>query len=415
MSRSASQTVSAASRVQPPAKTVSLCEELLLLVAEELVAPFDRRPQRLLARLGVAAALEQIEPLRETLEDLLRRRVRFVRAAASSTASGMLSSRRQSSATALVGSSRERAEKSSTASGSASGGTGYSISPRIRSSSREVTKSARFGTGLDERTELRRGLDHLLEVVEQQEQLPLPDVLGQSVLRPERLGDRLDDEPRVTQRSEPDPEDAALNSGTSSAAASIASRVFPDPPGPGQRHQSRAIRSSATTSATSRSRPTSATPAAADSCSRSSSAAETTRRRAGTATPARRSPSADAHPGRTPPPRPALGSPRESNTCPPWPALITRAARCTSRPTYFGGSTSGKPVCTPTRIRIGPASNPCIASATASTAAWAEREGVEERVPLVVHLVALEPRERLPHHPPMLTERLAIRVRPEFV
>ena len=43
-----------------------------LLFAEEPVAPFDRRSQRLLPRLGIAAAFEQIEPLRKALQDLGR-------------------------------------------------------------------------------------------------------------------------------------------------------------------------------------------------------------------------------------------------------------------------------------------------------------------------------------------------------
>ncbi len=47
-------------------------EEPPLLLGEEVVAPGDRRPQGLLARFGIAAALEQIEPLRETLQDLGR-------------------------------------------------------------------------------------------------------------------------------------------------------------------------------------------------------------------------------------------------------------------------------------------------------------------------------------------------------
>ena len=37
------------------------------------MAPLDRRAQRLLARVGVPSSLEQVEPLRETLEDLRRR------------------------------------------------------------------------------------------------------------------------------------------------------------------------------------------------------------------------------------------------------------------------------------------------------------------------------------------------------
>jgi hypothetical protein len=47
-------------------------EESLLLFGQELVAPGDGRPQRLLACLGVAAAPEQIEPLGEPLQDLGR-------------------------------------------------------------------------------------------------------------------------------------------------------------------------------------------------------------------------------------------------------------------------------------------------------------------------------------------------------
>jgi hypothetical protein len=50
--------------------------EALLFLRKEVVAPGDRRPQRLLARIGVPAAPEQIEPLGDALEDL-RRRERF--------------------------------------------------------------------------------------------------------------------------------------------------------------------------------------------------------------------------------------------------------------------------------------------------------------------------------------------------
>src|SRR5919197_4010304 len=45
-------------------------EQLLLFRHKKVVRPLDRCPQGLLARLGVAAALEQIEALREPLEDL---------------------------------------------------------------------------------------------------------------------------------------------------------------------------------------------------------------------------------------------------------------------------------------------------------------------------------------------------------
>jgi hypothetical protein len=48
-------------------------EQLLLLPCEEVVRPGDRRAERLLAGVGVAAASEQVEALRQPLEDLRRR------------------------------------------------------------------------------------------------------------------------------------------------------------------------------------------------------------------------------------------------------------------------------------------------------------------------------------------------------
>ena len=80
--------------------------------------------------------------------------------------------------------------------------------------------------------EIGRCLDHLLEVVEQEQHLALADVLGQAVLGTERLRDRLRDERRIAQRGQADPEDARLVLGDERAAASMASRVLPVPPGP---------------------------------------------------------------------------------------------------------------------------------------------------------------------------------------
>jgi hypothetical protein len=71
-----------------------------------------------------------------------------------------------------------------------------------RSEEREV------GAALDERSELGRNRDHLLEVVEQKQQLELTDVLGQSVFGPERLRNRLGDKHWISDRREADPEDA---------------------------------------------------------------------------------------------------------------------------------------------------------------------------------------------------------------
>ena len=71
VSRSESQTASAASSVQPPRKTASRANSCLLVVVEQVVAPGDRGAQRGVALVGIAAALEQIEPLPDPLEQLL--------------------------------------------------------------------------------------------------------------------------------------------------------------------------------------------------------------------------------------------------------------------------------------------------------------------------------------------------------
>jgi len=51
-------------------------EQTPFVLAEELVRPADRRPERLLARVGVTAAAEKVEPVREPREQLLDREER---------------------------------------------------------------------------------------------------------------------------------------------------------------------------------------------------------------------------------------------------------------------------------------------------------------------------------------------------
>ena len=147
-------------------------EELLLLGCEQVVAPLDGRAERLLA------GVESRPPLSRSRRSERRSRIwrgesAFALAAASSTASGSESRRTQSSAISSLGSSCARSQKRETASGSASGGTGYSTSPEMRRSSRLVTRSVRLGQACEKGRERGRCLDHLLEVVEQEEQLAL--------------------------------------------------------------------------------------------------------------------------------------------------------------------------------------------------------------------------------------------------
>ena len=70
----ASATSSAASSVQPPVNTASRANSASLRVVEQVVAPGERGAERLLARVGVAAAGEQVEPRAQALEQLLGRK-----------------------------------------------------------------------------------------------------------------------------------------------------------------------------------------------------------------------------------------------------------------------------------------------------------------------------------------------------
>ena len=118
-------------------------EERLLVLAEKVVAPRDRRAQRGVALVGIATALEEIEPLPDPLEQLLRaeqldasggeldREREAVEPCGS--ARGRPASRRRSARTACA-----RSRNSVTASASTIGGRSSSTSPAIRSGSRLV-------------------------------------------------------------------------------------------------------------------------------------------------------------------------------------------------------------------------------------------------------------------------------------
>ena len=162
----------------------------LLLLGEQVVAPVDRRPQRLLARVGVAAALEEVEPLREALEDLPRRERLRARG-------GELDRERQVvEARAELGDLVARLEPGALAEERDGLGRGERRH-RVLDLALDAQELAagdeqrQVGAGAEQRRELGRRLDHLLEVVEQEEQLALADVLGEAVLGAERLGDRL--------------------------------------------------------------------------------------------------------------------------------------------------------------------------------------------------------------------------------
>ena len=182
VSRSAPTTRSAASSVQPPAKTERRAKRRCS--AGESSSYDHAIVARSVCWRGsqVAAALEQVEARRQPLDDLRRREHARPR-------SGELDGEWQvveaaaelgrPSRPARAASGRRRARPPPA---SASGGTGYSSSPRTRSSSRLVTSRRRLGQASSSVGELGRRLDDLLEVVEEEEQLTLADVGGEPVL-----------------------------------------------------------------------------------------------------------------------------------------------------------------------------------------------------------------------------------------
>ena len=181
-------------------------EERLLLVGEQVVRPLHRRPQRLLARVGVATAPEQVEPLREPAQDLTRGK--SLRAGG-----GELDGQRERvEARAQLADLLGRLELRPLAEERHGVGLGerrhgeLDLAPHAQqlAAGRE---HGEVGAGGEERRELAGGGDHVLEVVEQHEQLALADVVGEPVLRAERPGDRLRHQAGIAQRGELDPED----------------------------------------------------------------------------------------------------------------------------------------------------------------------------------------------------------------
>ena len=104
-----------------------------------------------------------------------------------------------------------------------------------------MTRRVRLGQPWRREESSGAASDHLLQVVEEEQHLPLADVLGEAVLCAEGLGDRLRDERGVAQGGEPDPEDARLV-----LRDECGSRLEREPglaraPRPGQRHESSSL------------------------------------------------------------------------------------------------------------------------------------------------------------------------------
>ena len=190
----------------PPTKTPSRANERLAAVVEQVVAPVDRVAERRPAPL--AAAGEQRRAARSSRPTIASGVSSFTRAAASSIASGMPSSRRQISATASAFSSVSsklglaacaRSTKSCDGGASrpspsprrrarASGGTGVlalAAHAQRRPARHEHLQPRR---GREQLGDERRRRQHLLEVVEHEQRRLVAEALARSPSTSGRLG-----------------------------------------------------------------------------------------------------------------------------------------------------------------------------------------------------------------------------------
>ena len=179
-----------------------------------------------------------------------------VRAAASSRARGRLSNRSHSSAIVASADIVARAQNSWTASGALSGGTGYSASPAMRSRSRLVTITCRLGHASSRATTSGAASTICSKLSRTSSRRWAPMWSASSslasrafaiVLLSRRGSRRTDNDTQKTPSSKPS---------LSRDAAAIASRDFPEPPGPVSVSRRPPSRRSPVTSAISASRPT---------------------------------------------------------------------------------------------------------------------------------------------------------------
>ena len=332
----------------------------------------------------------------------------LTRAAASSSASGRLSSRPHSSATSSSDSMRARAQNSSTASGSASAGTGYTTSPSTRSNSRLVTNMHSFGHARSSAASSTADSTTCSRLSSTRRRLLLADVLRQLLGRSQRLRDRRQDQCRVAHRCQPDPEHSRAELAHQLPGRLERQPRLPGPSRPGKRHEPRRLLANERDDlphlllAPHERRERHGQVRVRDRPQRRK-ALET---RAGTARPARRSPSTGACPARASSPTTSSCVAADSTTWPPWAALMILAALCTSAPTYLGGSSSGL-----ARVHADPDTHRPVGKRRHRLRHRSHRlrrrpERVEEPVARVIDLVARMRGESLPHSPTMFGQRL---------
>ena len=231
-------------------------EEPLFVGREQVVRPGDHRPQRLLSRVGVAAGREQVESLRDPLQDLggcehahagggeLERQRQVVEPAAQ-LGNRLLRLDARPGAEQLdrlrLGESRHRVDDLALDAQQLPAG----------------DEQAQVRTGPQQRRQLDRRLDHLLQVVGTSSSCLSPMCPASCCFAPSVCAIVSTTSTGSRTSASPTQNTPAPNSLTSSPAASSASRVFPVPPGPASvTSRAASSRTSETTALTSRSRPT---------------------------------------------------------------------------------------------------------------------------------------------------------------
>ena len=253
VSRSPPHTSSTASSVQPPAKTDSRRKSALLVVNEEVEAPADRVPQRAVPGGCVPGARgEKLQRVLEPGEDPRRgehldpRRRQLDRERQAVEVVTDLRARGQVCLVRL----ESRAHGARPLEEHAQGVVAFERPERQLLLAADAQPCAARDHGLharargDDRAERGRGLDDLLEVVDDEQQPAALDVRDEALLEialgveePERPRDAADDQSGVAHRLERHQDDAVCELIGGRRGDLEGEAGLPDPSGPGDREQ----------------------------------------------------------------------------------------------------------------------------------------------------------------------------------
>ena len=385
-------------------------EQPLLVGRQQVVAPVDRLRASVCWRGSASRPPRRGRAAAPSRSRIWLGRERAARAAASSTASGRLSSARRARAIVVVGREARPLAESSTRLASASGRHRDSTSPRTRSSSRLVTSTWRFGHAATSAASSGAAVDDLLEVVEHEQQLRRSPMCAASAVLARRASARSSRRrARVAQRCEPDPEDAGRELGDELGRRLDREPRLAGAARPGQRDEASAVARSAPRSAATLAVPPDERARRARQVrvrdrlqrrERSAPSWKSAHRRVEVLEPVlaevdERLASASA---RASPPRAA--------TCPPWPVAAMRAPRCTSRADIaLGGQMRRRPCARPIRTRIGPPRAPAAPPRPPRRASGASAKAAKNASPCVSTSTPPCARERLAQDAAMLGER----------